>query len=472
MLAMEKRFFLKQLATKLADSKQVFILQTRENEIAAKQDIDKITELNQESIIIIDSYTRHAKLLEYIELQQYKNLTIILAARTHEHYRYLRENEYLKQANLIEIDTLDDLELEYFYDIIEYGGMWYPSSKDTKTKYSESQKKKIMREKCKREISLILAEILESEAMKNKIVEILNDLFSKQINKKQVFAICLLNLMDIPISIGSLEEIIGEHDLSIYQDENLKNIIDINLIDKDNLISVKSPIFSLLILKIYFTNEITQYFLDILHRINKKSNHDIQLNEIKKNLFRFRFIERLLPENGKIDRLISYYEKLKLEFDWLIRDPQYWLQYAMCFIMHNDLDKAQQKLSTAYEKAERTDYDVTKIDNQQARLHLKKAARHNTNIKEAVELFLRSDRLLTGQKDGDVYKYKIMMDYRDFIENRSSSFSSEQWHQIIGCCEKQLKYLDNNISKERFKEQHIFEECKDMLEEICARKTK
>lgn len=460
------------MATKLADSKQVFILQTRENEIVAKQDIDKIAKLNQESIIIIDSYTRHTKLLEYIELQQYKNLTIILVARTHEHYRYLRENEYLKQANLIEIDTLGDLELEYFYDIIEYGGMWYPSSKDTKTKYSESQKKKIMREKCKREISLILTEILESEVMKNKIMEILNDLFSKQINKKQVFAICLLNLMDIPISIGLLEEIIGEHDLSIYQDENLKNIIDINLINKDNRISVKSPIFSLLILKIYFTNEITQYFLEILELINKKSGHDMQLNEIKKNLFRFRFVERLLPENGKIDRLISYYEKLKLEFNWLIQDPQYWLQYAMCFMMHSDLDQAQQKLSTAYEKAERTNYDVTKIDNQQARLYLKKAARHSTNIKEAVELFLHADKLLTGQKDSDTYKYKIMMDYQDFIKNRFNSFDTTQWNQISACCKKQLEYLDCHIPKERFKEQHIYEECKNMLEEICARKTK
>lgn len=464
-----KTIFLKQLATKLAATKRVFTLQTRENETTAKQDIDKIANLNQESIIIIDSYTRHTKLLEYIELQQYKNTTIILAARTHEHYRYLGENELLKQASIIEIDTLDDSELEYFYDIIEHGGMWYPSSKGTKTKYSENDKKKIMYEKCKREISLILTEILESEVMKNKIIKILDDIFSKQVNKKQVFAICLLNAMDIPISVGLLEEIIGEHDLSIYRDENLKNIIDINLIDKDNRISVKSPIFSLLILKTYFTDEITQYFLEILELINKKANHDAQLNDIKKNLFRFRFVERLLPEDGKINRLTRYYEKLKQEFDWLIWDPQYWLQYAMCFIMYNDLEKAQQKLSVAYEKATRIGYDVTKINNQQARLNLKKAAQYSTNIKESVELFLEADKLLTEQKDSDTYKYKIMMNYEDFIEKRFNSFSVAQWNQVIGCCKKQLEYLNRHIPKERFKEQLIYEDCKNILEEICTK---
>lgn len=461
-----KTIFLKQLTTKLASTKRVFVLQNGKNEVAAKQDVDKIVKIDKESIVVIDSYVRHTKLLEHIELQQHKNLTIILAARTHEHLNYLKEKEYLKQAKLIEIDTLNDSELDYFYDIIEFFGMWYPS-KNTQNKYSKSEKKRIMNEKCNKEISLILIHILESEKMKNKITKILENVFSENIDKKQVFAICLLNLMDIPISIGLLEEIIKDHDLSIYEDNNLKNIIDKNLIDKDNQISVKSPIFSLFVLKVYFSNEIIQYFLEILACINEKSSYDTKIiSFIKKNLLRFRFVERLLPDDGKMDKLIQYYEKLKTEFTYLQEDPQYWLQYAMCFIMHNNLDTAQQKLSTAYEKAEKKVYEKTKIDNQQARLYLKKAAQHNkTNIEEAIDLFLKADKLLTRQKD-DIYKYKIMIDYQDFIKNRSESFSEEQWNQIINCCEKQLKYLDKNIPKERFKEQRIYEECKNMLETI------
>ncbi|WP_257939170.1 SIR2 family protein [Campylobacter lari] len=460
-----KTIFLKQLATRLASSRQVFMLSATGDEVAAKRDIDKIAKNNKEPIVIIDSYVRHTYLLEYIKLH-YEHLTIILAARTHEHYRYLKENEYLNKACILEIDTLSDSELECFYRIIEYNGIWYPSSEKNNQRYTENYKKAILSDKCKKEIALILIEVLNSEQMKEKIVKILNDLFSKQISRKQVFAICLLNLMDIPISIGLLEEIVGEHDLTIYQDENLENIIGLNLINRGNEVFVKSPIFSLLILKIYFANEAIEYFLDILRLIGKKSNRDGQLNLIRKNLFRFRFIERLLLDSGKIDKLKNYYESLKLEFEWLIQDPQYWLQYAMCFMMYNELDQAQQKLSTAYEKAEKTNYDKTKIDNQQARLYLKKSVNHNINIKEAMRFFLEADKLLMRQKNNDTYKYKIMMDYRDFIDERSSLFDLEQWNQVIGCCEKQLRYLDGNITKERFREQRVYEECKEMLEAI------
>ena len=82
---------------------------------------------------------------------------------------------------------------------------------------------------------------------------------------------------------------------------------------------------------------------------------------------------------------------------------------------------------------------------------------------------MKADKLLTGQKDSDIYKYKIMMDYRDFIENRFASFTTTQWSQIIACCKKQLEYLERHIPKERFREQLIYEDCKNMLEEICAK---
>ncbi len=463
-----KTIFLKQLAIKLVKKGQVFTLKIKGNEASMKQDIDKIVKLNKNSIIVIDSYTRYTKVLEYIISQHYDDLIIILAARKYEHYRYLEENEYLKSASEIEIDTLDDAELDYFYNIIEQGGMWYPSSKNIKPKYTKERKMRIMQCDCKKEISLILVEILESEIMRNKIKKILENLFNSQINKKQVFAICLLNYMDIPISISLLEEIIGEHDLTIYKDENFKNIINLNLTNRDNEIFVKSPIFSLLILKTCFANESTQYFLEILHLIMKKLNRDGLLDEIRKNLFRFRFIERLLPSEGKIEKLKKYYEDLRREFKYLTDDPQYWLQYAMCFIMHNDLDKAQQKLYTAYEKAEKSNYDVTKIDNQQARLFLKKASRTDINIEEAVDLFFRANKLLTKQRN-DTYKYKIMMDYKDFIDARFSSFNQEQWNQIIMHCKKQLETLNFIISKDRFKEQKIYEDCKMIFEEIMQR---
>lgn len=462
-----KTIFLKQLSIKLAMNRQVFTLEQRGDEFDIKRDIDNIVKLNKNSIIIIDSYTRYPWILEYIKQKPYNELIFIFAARTYDYYRNLQENDYLQSAKQIDIDTLDDGELEYFYDIIECIGGWY-LSKDSKAKYnSKSQKMRILSQDCKKELSLILVKVLESETMKNKINKLLDNLFNSPVNKKQVFAICLLNYMDIPISISLLEEILGEHDLSIYANENLKHLINLNLINKGNEISMKSPILSLLILKTYFAKENTQYFLEILHRLMEGvyAYNAPFLNGIKKNLLRFNFIERLLVDEGKIGRIQKYYENLKKEFKQLLNDPQYWLQYAMCFIMYNDLDKAQRMLNTAYDKAD-SDYDKTKIDNQQARLHLKKASKADTNIKEAITLFSQADKLLTKQNNDSIHKYKIMMDYKEFFDVRSKSFNQEQRNQIIACCKKQLNTLNSITTKSRFKEWKIYEECRDMLEEF------
>ena len=462
-----KTIFLKQLATKLAENETVFILNEKIDSLIAKRDIDKIIKNNKQCVVIIDSYTNHIDLIDYISLQKYENMKIILATRLYAHYRTLKEKEYLNNANILEVDTLNESEIEDLYNIIENVAMWR-----NLTNKNKSFKLKIMKEDCKSEISLILTHILESEQMTNKIKKIVERfLLDNQKSAKQLFAICLLNYMNIPISIDLLEEMVGEHDLSIYQDDNLENLAHINLIEKDNRVATKSSIFSLLILKKCFEGKITVFFLEILKQLERK-NDIPYLDEVRKNLLRFRFIERLLPENGKRNTLVKYYENLKKEFHNLMKDPQYWLQYAMCFIMSNELDKAQDKLDTAYNKAKYTNYDATKIDNQQARLHLKKASQIHTDIKEAVELFLKASNLLTKQQENDIYKYKIMMDYKDFIDNRCNSFNQTQWNQIANLCEKQLKDLERNIKQERFKDVQIYEKCRKMLEEILTIKRK
>ena len=461
-----KTVFLQQLATKLAESERVFILNTANN-LSAKRDIDKISKLNENSIIIIDSYTNYLEVLDYIHCKNSNKIKLVIAARMYEHYRQLGNSnkDYINRldSSKIEMDTLNEDEILAFYKIIDHTALW--------KKYAgkpDSVKYKIMKEKCRSEISLILMDILESEQMDHKIKETLDKVLLKNEEiKKQFFVICLLGAMDIPITTTLLEDIINKHDLQIYKNENIQNFMELHLVDRN--ISIKSSIFAFFILKKYFSKDITSLFVSILKLIHKKSysNDNIiayNLTEVKRNLLRFNFIERLLPEEGKINTLTMYYENLKTEFPHLLQDPQYWLQYAMCFIMANNLSKAQEKLTTAYEKInQRNHYDKSKIDNQQARLWLKKAAQHNTNIKEAIELFLKADKLL-NQQNSDVYKYKIMLEYKNFIDNRSSSFNQEQRNQVVHCCEKQLKILEN-LTKERYKETQTYEKCKRMLEE-------
>lgn len=338
-------------------------------------------------------------------------------------------------------------------------------------------KQEYIKDNCYSQISYILVDILKAKQMADKMKDELESILKDDVKKKYIFVILLLNIMDIPIGIGLLEELLGEYNLSIFKDDDQSNyIFKYNFYDRDNEIQPKSSIFSRFILQsgIFEPQYMIEKSLYLLKNIEKQreelkslSHH---INEIRINLFRFNFIERILPETSKKNMLIKYYEDLKTHIPKMQNDPQYYLQYAMCHIANKDFDKAQRHLDNAYIKAQKTNYDTFKIDNQQARLYLLKAALHQTNIKEAIELFLKADDFITKRHKNDIYKYKVMEKYKDFVDNRSNSFNLEAKKQILACCKRQLDVMDGAKGFENnLKQEKIYIDCKVILEKIISK---
>lgn len=467
-----KTIFLKQLITKLAQEYRVYDLKNRGDSTLYKKDIDKIAQQKGISYIILDSYLRHIELVDFIFLQKYDNIKVVFSARTLDHYQFIRKNSDngIAQVNSIIIDTLEDKEIENFCRILDYIGIWTESSK---TNWSLERKKNYIKDECYSQISYILVDILKAKQMAKKIGELFGDILNNANIKRHLFVVLLLNVMDIPISIGLLEQLLDEYNLAIFQNDVFGHLVNYNLLDKDNTIELKSAIFSRFILQnnVFEPQYIIQESLQLLIRIERLIKYNEQnskyLNDVRINLFRFNFIERILPEDSKKNMLIKYYEDIKTHIPRIQHDPQYYLQYAMCFIANKDFDKAQRYLNTAYDKAKETSYDTYKIDNQQARLHLMKATLHTTNIKEAVELFLTADELLTKRHKNDIYKYKAMLKYQDFISKRYNYFDKDTKNKIRKHCEKQLIEMNSaNGFEVDYRREKIYIDCKEMLEKI------
>lgn len=461
-----KTIFLKQLAIKLSLEFKVYELKYRGDISMYKKDIDKIAQQKDISYIILDSYLRYLDLVEFIFLQKYKNIKIILSARTMDHYQYIRSEDKLPRIVELNIDKLEEKEVENFCKILDNIGIWMDWSMQRKQDY--------IKDKCFSQILYILIEFLKAKQIANKMKDELESILKDDVKKKHIFVILLLNIMDISIGIGLLEELLGEYDLSIFKDDDRSNhIFQYNLFDRDNEIQPKSSIFSRFILQsgIFESQYMIAESLCLLKNIEKqrqeRKSFSQYINEIRINLFRFNFIERMLPDNNKKSMLIKYYEYIKTYIPKMQNDPQYYLQYAMCHIANKDFDKAQRNLDNAYVKAQNTNYDTFKIDNQQARLYLLKAALHQTNIKEAIGLFLKADDFITKRHKNDIYKYKVMQKYKDFIDNRSSSFNPEAKEQILACCKRQLDSMNGAKGfEENIKQQKIYIDCKVILENI------
>jgi len=164
--------------------------------------------------------------------------------------------------------------------------------------------------------------------------------------------------------------------------------------------------------------------------------------------------------------LIKYFEKMKDDLPFHIQNPQYWLQYAMAHIAMSDFSKAQRYLQSAYDKAKHRDYyDEHKIDNQQARLNIKMASSLSTDIKKAIKLFLDADKLL-NKLDNDVYKFKVVMDYKDFIDAREKNFSKSNKETLLRACQSKLSDLSTleKFDNNNFKQETLYQQCKIRLE--------
>lgn len=460
-----KTIFLKQLATKLTQEHKVYYLKNMGDSALYKKDIDRIAQQKETSYVFLDSYPRYLELVNFLFLQQYSNIKIILSARKSDHYQYKNESN-MSKIQLLFLDNLDENEIECFCNILDTIGIWTESSK---TNWSLERKKNYIKEKCYSQISYILVDILRAKQMADKIKDLVGIAISNNTTKRHLFVVLLLNVMDIPIGIGLLEELLDEYDLAIFQKDTFKHLINCNLSDIDNVIQPKSSIFSRFILQsnIFEPQYIINESLTLLIRIEKLGKYNLQyskyLNEVRVNLFRFNFIERILPEDNKKNMLVKYYEDIKTNIPRIQYDPQYYLQYAMCFIANNDFDKAQRYLNNAYDKSKESTYDTYKIDNQQARLYLLQSAKHSI-IEEAVELFFKANELLTKRHKDDIYKYKTMLKYDDFIKNRSNSFDKVTKDKICNVCKYQLSAMNNAKGFEAdYRQDKIYIDCRDML---------
>lgn len=431
-----KSMFLRELKAYLTvNSVEVYYISDWDGDYVG--DIDYLSSLNKEVAIIVDSYERYVDMIKHFAAVVPSNLRIIASARTAEHERLRSElKEVGFDFNEVGLDVLSEAESSSFVDIFDNLGIWGDNAGLSKTRKIE-----LLSRKSSLQISLALLYLFEAPQIKEKISQVISGLFEIDSHKDTVFAICLLEVLDLRPTFSLVSEVAGNdavYNVSVRNNESFRNLFKLS----SSQVVSKSSLFCLsLINNHYSSTYITSKLLEIAKKFNKYKKKDFEQDRIFKSMLRFSSVERLLPGANKLSNLNRYYEDLKVAVPWLKNDPHFWLQYGMANIAYKEYGKAQQFIDQAYAIANKKDnYHTSNIDTQQARLFLVLAMRENVSSK-IYELFQKAHKLLSSL-DNDIYKFRQINKYRDFFEDSYSKLSRKNKTAFKGVCERLVREIE------------------------------
>lgn len=408
------------------------------------KEIDFLLKIRAKEIkccILIDNYTQYNEIIKYINIYRSEDTKLFLFDRTSKH----ENSEFYNTGYHLMVDKLNDTEIRKFVSVFTHLGAW-----GKKSSYSESRKVRYFKDDLEAELSLILLELLKSPNIKRKIEENISNLKNEdEKNHINIILICLLQSLNISPTQSLICKMSNSnkiYDTMFTMSENFKSIFG-------NYKELKNSILFNFILKNHFpASEVTHSLLLIIKNLQDlRESWDFDERELYKALIRFSFIERILSENVKIETLRNYYEELKYEIPGLKNDPQFWLQYAMCYIAHKDYPKADQLLNTAYGLAEAS-YNTHKIDNQKARLLLLQINDHNS-INDNFEKYREACTLILNQPSND-FKIRRISDLYDITNRYYYSFNQSQKNILNPILIKVINSL-NEIKTYDYKKEQI-----------------
>lgn len=431
-----KSVFLKILKSQL--SQKGFPVYSVDNlDIYNREDLEVLAKANTRTYVFIDSYDQHLDFLQHFSDLNPHNLVLILASRTSNHERVRPKlRKYGINYNEIPIDELTENEVVRFVEIIDNIGFW-----GAQATLSSNEKINKIQHQNRGHIQQVLLSILQAPQMVSRVSEILKQLISTNSGKKTVFAISLLSALDYPLHSSLISEVAGCNDIYDSEFRGLESFKILFRIEGTRVVS-RSSIFSISLIKnnfepIYVVNQL----LEIVERFKDYEAANSQEHELVKRLLRFSSVERLFPENHRINNLVRYYESVKKSLKWLTKDPHYWLQYGMALITYDNHKSAQRMLDQAYEFAEKKlNYHTVHIDMQQSRLLLKISAAE-INPVESHKCFKNSIDFFNKVPD-DYQKFRRVDDIFNVFSQRFTSYSAAHKNHFIITCENILKRLN------------------------------
>lgn len=423
----------------------------------AHEEIDSILNIQEPAVIVFDNYAKKLDLVAYANMKRRSDTTLILSARTMLHKNSQEDLYYRKiridQSKTREIDCnkLSNHELNNLSDYFSQYGLWGKRSGD-----SDEKKIQYLKRTCNSEVHGVLLDLLSSPEIQGRFSALFTAFSSSKQTAMALIAGFSLNLLNVTSPTANMIAALTG-DGTIFSAAFKSNAVVRQFFNHDrDVVTPKSIALAEFCMKNFpDPSLLVDCLIDICRATREKAYVEKYLDisrfywDIYRDLASFSNIKRMLPEDGKRELLIRFYEGLRT-IDLERENPLFWLQYAMARMNQpqaGDLEQASSYLETALSIARtKKGFTTVDIETQQARLYIEHALHSAATADEAFFYFTEANSRLTRITREELYKtepYRPMHNYSSWFSKFGEKFDSAQLKEI----KDSFDYIINNIKR-------------------------
>lgn len=436
-----KSLFLEGLRTKACE-KGYEVYNVNEKNDGVERELESVAKLKEKTIVTIEEYQNWLKEIRTFRTNAGPDSVLILTARNVVHDVVFDDLALiLKKVRVHElnIDTLDDKEVEWVVSALDTYGLWGEyagNSRDWKFKY--------ISEGCGRQFHAFLLKLLTSPDIAKRLSSVVGRIRAKGENYEPLLSIFILTILNFPASLEVLTDVWGVDRISstnFRTDPVIKEFINWDYHE----VHVRSPIVSEYVLKsISNAGTLIPILNTMANQIAKGSRTNERYNDLFKNLMRFSSLQLILPEEGKKNAVIKYYEALK-NLERCKRNPLFWLQYAIASLVIEDLVRAKRYFDTAYSFAVKKGYDAFQIDNHYARFLMVQAIKEEMSIEAAMANYREARGIIEREMRDERlhYPYRVGIHFQDFLNSYGAKMGLPEIEEFASSAERIAGRIDD-----------------------------
>lgn len=337
---------------------------------------------------------------------------------------------------VLDLDSLSPEEARDFDAILFDNGLW-----GEKQGLSEAERLKYIAGKCRYDLATLLVDVCRSSDIFARVKEELGALDSHPYEiKKPVIATLCLSYAGARLSVAQICDLV-QADLFKYgkyqRDPAILEFIDF---DSSRVIA-RSSTFARAVLKDIVPDHLLIGLIpDLLRRLDQLKGTVPLFNESVKQMMRFGYIEQILSDENKEQKLVSFFEAVRATGVG-VSNPQFWLQYAIACMSFSDYENAERNFNTAFGLAgNRGGYDPYQIENQHARFLLESRSR-SARWGDYFDSFHSAHDIVARQMNNfteGFYPYRVAILYLEFVEANNGKMTRDQLLRISEWCSQLL----------------------------------
>lgn len=398
-------------------------------------------------LLVVESYYRHIDLMRWVGELRPSNVMLLLTARPSAHDLFQADliRIFSGDIRLHEISQLDAHELQDAIALFDAYGFW-----GDKFRWPAQRKFEYLRKDCTASLAPILVDILKSQNIIEKYRVVIKDSAARGDFERVLICVFVLEAMGFVPTVPKVQELLSHSVMwaGIRAESNLRSVINFDA----NIVRARSSVLAINLLHhVLPLRRIVDAMIEMARAADRlrSSNEYFQiLNE----MMRYGNVNAILPEQGRREATISFYEGVK-NLPSAKRNPQFWLQYAIACLAIGRLERSGRYFKVAYSLVY-DGYDTSKIDNHYARF-LIESALSESDFNDAKGMIDKAAGILLQQMASEVkyYPYRVALGVFKFYEKfrtQCGPADKQSFKKIFSQIEKRSSAIRGPLAKNRY----------------------